>query len=161
MALGFEEPLEPPERGHMQVWYGADGTLIKTLNGRIVTTAGLPVDWQAVRWAEVPAWSDLTPQGWLHERQIDAMPGYRYGLQQQLQLRPVRPDADWTQALAGTATGPLLWFEEKVLNTDWPASRFAVRAEGGHATVVYTRQCLERDWCLELFFPAAPAATRP
>ena len=145
LALGY---VDARPGGEVQVWYSAAGEVIKLQNGRIVGTAGLPVDWRAVRLPPLPAWQDIPAAGLRYQREIDLMPGYRYGRVQTLQLRPLPPVQN--VALRHAQPAQLRWFEEVDLSDGadrLPPARYAVDLSRLPGQVVYSEQCLSPALC--------------
>lgn len=158
-VLGY---LDPHPLGTVEVWYSAQGEVLKLQNGRIVATRGLPVDWAAVRFfAAPPAWTDLDATAATFSRERDELPLYRYGLRERVVVRAVLPPP----AVAMPTSVPsdvavrYAWFEETVLQTDGvgvaapsdlPVSRFAWGLHLGQPTVVYSEQCLGPGVCLRM-----------
>ena len=145
LALGY---LDAHPGGEVYVWYSAAGEVIKLQNGRIVGTAGLPVDWREVRLPRLPAWQDIPAEGLRYQREIDRMPGYRYGRVQTLLLRPVPAVQNVTLRHAQPAQ--LRWFEEVELGDAaqrLPTARYAVDLSRLPGQVVYSEQCLSATLC--------------
>lgn len=161
LALGHT--LAHPD-GEITVWYSAAGEVFKLQNGRLVGTAGLTPDWRAVRLAPLPDWRRVPAEGLAYTREIDRMPGYRFGLKQTLQLRPIPVPTDVT--LARAQPGELSWFEEAqtgAASDALPPVRFGVDLRQTPPRVHYSEQCLTSSLCFSLepwpatAVPAAPA----
>ncbi len=89
------------------------------------------------------------------------MPGYRYGVRDNLVLRKI--PAPSRSALQNFDAQALTWFEERVASSAsgfWltklisdsgtdslPPARYAVDLRGGGEVVVYGEQCLTADLC--------------
>lgn len=145
LALGY---LDAHPGGAVYVWYSAAGEVVKLQNGRLVGTAGLPVDWREVRLPPLPAWQDIPAEGLRYQREIDRMPGYRFGRVQTLLLRPVPPAQNVTLRHAQPAQ--LRWFEEVELGEGGerlPPARYAVDLSRLPGQVVYSEQCLSATLC--------------
>lgn len=143
LVLGF---VERDEHGPIEVWYAVDGEVLRLQNGRVVGVTGLHPEWRAVRLPQLPSWAALTASGnsvrW--ERLRDVMPGYRYGVRDELVLSPVPPPR--SSRLRGMDARELTWFEERTARASedgLPPARYAVK--GG--IVVYGEQCVSRDTC--------------
>lgn len=153
LVLGY---VDAHPQGEIEVWYSAKGEVIKTQNGRIVATAGLETDWRAVRFgSELTAWVDAATQGSVYQRSRDQMPGYRFGIADQLELHP------WVglPPIVLTATLPLEqarryhWFREATIRSSaqlLPPAWYAWGVHRGQPAVVYSQQCLSLDFCLKL-----------
>lgn len=154
LALGYVDPL--PE-GPTEVWYSGSGEVLRIRQGRIVGTTGLTTDWRAVRFAAQPSWAALasrpdTPVRFTRER--DLMPGYRFGVRDEVRIAAIAPPA--RSRMAQQHAAPVQWFEERSTTVPardaLPPARFAVTRvdDGGEPQVVYSEQCLTRDLCLSL-----------
>jgi hypothetical protein len=80
------------------------------------------------------------------------MPGYRYGVTEQLIVRRVA--APPSPPIRGVDSSALTWFEERVdpqrdgaKDLMLPPSRYAVDLRGKVELVVYGEQCLSSDLC--------------
>ncbi len=151
LVLGY---VDREARGDVEVWYSGSRETIKTLNGRVVETTGLPADWLAVRYPGAPPAWQLTPAVvQTYTRQRDAMPGYRYGIEEQLQLAPSAPPAAMSASVGAAHAARWRWYRETVRSSTGeplPDSWFAVSAVNGVDVVVYSEQCLAPDFCLRL-----------
>ncbi len=156
--------IETAQGASIETWYSASGEVLRLQGGRVVGTAGLSTDWRAVRLRGVPDWerASVQPVSFLRER--DQMPGYRFGLREELTLRAISPVAD--SMLQDIDPGQLQWFEEAShpITPGAPAlspSRFALGGHGPDAVVVYGEQCLAPGLCLAWQrWPARTAAPR-
>ena len=146
MVLGY---VDPADGGPIETWYSSAGEVIRIQGGRIVSTSGLSVDWRAVRYSDLPSWKQmLSLASAQFSRQRDEMPGYRFGISQQLDLRPIQaPDKS---SLVGLAATDLRWFEESLRDqpSSLRSSRYGLRVSNGEPSVVYAQHCLSRDLCL-------------
>ncbi len=131
--------LENSPRGQVEVYYSADGALLRLQNGRLVGSTGLLPEWRSVNLPELPSWSSLAAEGkplqW--ERVRDVMPGYRYGIQDKLVLSQVPTPR--STGLIGVDPQKLSWFEERT------EASYATLGE----TVVYGEQCVSARNCLK------------
>jgi len=140
--------LENGPRGQVEVYYSADGALLRLQNGRLVGNTSLLPEWRTVELPELPSWSSLAagnkPLQW--ERIRDVMPGYRYGIRDKLVLSPM--PAPRTSGLLGVDPQKLVWFEERMeTSTDerLPLARYATQGN----TVIYGEQCVSARNCLK------------
>ena len=156
LALGNEDKHA---LGPIEVWYSADKEVLRLQNGRIVGATGLTTEWRSVLLNEAPQWSAAIgatqPLRWVRVR--DVMPGYRFGVRDQLELRTILPP----QNISLQALDPqrLSWFEERVLpsapdtailpapDPTLPPARYAVDVQGARPVVVYSEQCLAPELC--------------
>jgi hypothetical protein len=153
MVLGY---VDPHPNGEIEVWYSAKREVIKTQAGRIVATFGLETDWRAVRFHPAPLhWSDEPSDGRKFERTRDEMPGYRYAITDQMEVRrvPGGPPKGVSAALNRSSLDGLEWFQEATLRSTgrgMPPAWFAWGKLGGSLTVIYSEQCLAPEFCLRL-----------
>ena len=157
LILGY---VQPHPMGDIDVWYSGSGEVIKIQNGRVVGTAGLPVDWREVRLPQLPAWQVVSAEGISFQREVDLMPGYRFGRVHHLHLRRISaPQSTPGRHWPASASSSLQWFEEGNASDGsdaLPPSRYAVDLSQPMAQVVYSEQCLSKDLCLT-FEPVPPA----
>jgi hypothetical protein len=155
LALGDEDKNT---LGTIEVWYSSSREVLRLQNGRIAGATGLTTEWRSVLLDEAPPWSAAIgatqPLRWVRVR--DVMPGYRYGVRDQLELRPIAPIK---VLLQGYDSQRLDWFEERILLSAQavaapagaaqvlPPARYAVDLQGERAVVVYSEQCLAPDLC--------------
>lgn len=147
VALGY---VDPHPRGGIEVWYSANREVLRLQNGRLVGLTGTFTEWQRVLLPPLPSWAELLqskqPLEWRRER--DVMPGHRFGVQDQLLLRPTA--APSRSNLAQLDPAQLVWFEELLLDPhpedQLPPARYAVDAATGQ--VVYGEQCASTSLCL-------------
>lgn len=160
MVLGY---IDQRAEGPVEVWYSGTGEVVRLLNGQLVGTTGLSIDWRDVRLANPPVWqahTANTTQTYARER--DLMPGYRFGIRDDIARTSIAPPTD--SALAGVPASALRWYEERSVSrpatASVPPARFGVSFASGAPQVVYSEQCISRDLCMsfEQWTPPAPAA---
>lgn len=157
LGLGY---TEAHPAGEIDVWYSAAGEVIKLQGGRVVGTAGLVPDWRAVRLAPLPDWRHIPAAGLSYTREIDQMPGYRFGIRQSLVLRSIPAPTDVSLPRAQPAE--LSWFEEAQVGASadpLPPVRFAVDLRQTPPRVLYSEQCLTPSLCFS--FEPWPATAPP
>jgi len=153
LVLGY---LDAHPQGEIEVWYTTRQQVIKIQNGRIIATAGLPLDWRSVRFpAAPPAWSAVPPQGGVYARSRDEMPGHRYAISEQVDIKPWAgvPPIELPSSLPPETARGYQWFREDVLSTSaepLPPAWFAWGLHQGKPAVVYSEQCLSATFCLKL-----------
>jgi hypothetical protein len=161
LALGY---VERGPQGPIEVWYSAEREVLRLQNGRLAGAVGLTTEWRNVDLPALPSWSAVARAGraiaWTRTR--DVMPGYRFGVKDELSLRVV--EAPRGSVLQGLDPQELTWFEERdelgasaglpgilggSTNADaaLPPARYAVDFAGGKETVAYGEQCLAADLC--------------
>lgn len=160
-ALGSED--KHPQ-GPIEVWFSAQREVLRLQNGRVVGASGVTTEWRAVTLPEMPPWSALArsqqPLLWVRIR--DVMPGYRFGMRDELVLSAISPPQK--SALQGVDAQSLSWFEERfqtgsaagrltrlvtsvAIDGVLPPARYAVDLRDGKEIVVYGEQCLAPDFC--------------
>jgi len=165
LVLGY---VDPHPEGPTEVWYSASGETVRLRHGRLVATAGLTTDWRAVRLVNAPAWPSATAAERTtattttrFQRERDLMPGYRSGIRDDIEQRPIAPPTD--TMLAGRPASSLRWVEERSstrpASASLPPARFGLAQVGDRLEAVYSEQCLSRDLCLsfERWNPSVPA----
>lgn len=150
VLLGY---VEPHPQGPVEVWYSGELETLRLQNGRLVGLSGSSGEWHGVRLPELPSWTDLLAHegAFRWQRQRDVMPGYRFNLRDELQLRAIAPPRQ--SALVGLDGAGLRWFEERMITTSIPSetlppARYALQVSPGGAEVVYAEQCVTPDFCL-------------
>ncbi len=161
LALGN---VDSDPNGPVEVWYSAEREVLRLQNGRVLGAVGLTTEWRDVALSKLPSWpvAAQTNQAFRWTRPRDVMPGYRFGVKDELSLRVV--GAPKRSALQGLDPQRLTWFEERVESgsSAWlpgvfgsgagteavlPPARYAVEVQDDQATVVYGEQCLAADLC--------------
>lgn len=159
LALGS---IDATPEGPTENWYSATGELLRIRDGRIVATAGIdPVDWRGTASDALPSWQQVaeTPgRVWFYKRTRDVMPGYRFGLRDEVTIAPIaRPDVQTLPA--GLTAERLAWFRETGVTSGavgddadvmQPAIYGVDLARSGSEAVVYLKQCLSKSVCLTL-----------
>jgi hypothetical protein len=155
LVLGY---TENHHQGPIEVWYSAEREVLRIQNGRIVGAAGTTTEWRNVKFSPFPSWASIAkPEGagTRLSRVRDEMPGYRYGITDDLMLSTVPPPQ--RSALSGVDPGSLAWFQETIVPKDQlansnqkqhAASRYAVKFDKAGDIVVYGEQCLSPTFCL-------------
>lgn len=157
LALGYTD-ADP--QGPIEVWYSAEKEVLKLQNGRLVGAYGTTIEWRSVSLPNLPNWSEVSnsaePIRWVRTR--DVMPGYRFGIKDELVTRKVA--APSRSQLQGLDPNLLKWFEEsnestrgagglpQVRDQDLlPPARYAVALGHSADSVVYAEQCLTPNLC--------------
>ena len=151
MVLGY---TEPSAAGDTQVWFSSGREVVRLRNGRLVGSAGTPVELKRVEQAGAPAWSaGLTTA--MYSRSKDVMPAYEYGLKEHVRLEKLQAAAPkaWQQnRFVNYQPSDVVWFTESYqpLQSDDAATQalFGVVWQQQVARVVYSEQCLSADLCL-------------
>lgn len=165
LVLGYTDPATPAA-APIEVWYSAEGEVIRLQHGRVVGTSGLSTDWRSTSTPDAPTWSDLLtragqnhPPGqplatWQRTRDESA---YRAGIVDRVSVHAIA--APRGTELTGLAPESLQWFEERAepvvpaAGTPGAApltARYALRQTQGTVEVVYTEHCLSAELCLSL-----------
>ena len=150
--------------GPVEVYYSSSGEVLRINAGRVVGAAGFKTEWRRVSvprpsWAAIASAAVPTPL----TRVRDVMPGYRFGVEDDLVVRVVPAPAK--SAIRAVAAESLTWFEESTASpggesvrralfsadgadTWLPPARYGVDLTAGREQVVYAEQCLSADLCL-------------
>jgi len=167
MVLGY---IDQRPEGPVEVWYSGSGEVVRLLNGQLVGTTGLSTDWRNVRFTDLPAWpgADTTSatggSSQSYARLRDLMPGYRFGIRDEIVRTSISPPRN--TALAGADPASLRWYEERSVSrpstASLPTARFGISRSSEKPQVVYSEQCLTSDFCMsfEQWTPPAPAVGR-
>ena len=149
MVLGY---LDNTPQGNIETWYSSEGEVLSLLNGRVLSTNGLELDWRNVRYASLPAWSELVGLSSIFSRfpftrTLDQMPSYKFGISEVVNLYGI--GAPSNSNLVGLPSNQLKWVEEKVKGTfhGLPSARYGLSTKDGHAVVVYGEQCFSSELC--------------
>lgn len=152
LVLGY---VDHHPQGDIEVWYSAKREMVKTQNGRIVGTSGLTTDWPSVRFTTVPpTWDSLKQHPHTITRVRDEMPGYRYGITDQLTLSWVTgvPPMALPASLPLDVAKSYAWVRESQSGAQdgLPDSWYALEHIHGQYQVAYSYQCLSKKLCLNL-----------
>ncbi len=149
LVLGY---LDPDPQGPVEVWYSAGREVIRLQGGRLVGAAGLLTEWRRVSIPVLPGWREMAA-GHRWERSRDVMPGYRYGVRDQMLTQQIEPSRG--NSLAVPEPSSLLWFEERQVGTAThpslrlPPARYAIQVDTeGAEKVIFGEQCLSPNLCL-------------
>ena len=148
LVLGY---LDAHPQGEIEVWYSAQGEVLRLQNGRLVGATGLPVEWRRVSYSQTPpAWQSVPSAGTRFTSARDEQPGYRLGLVEQVVLTPLPTPP---LKLSDPVFANVAWFQESYTDARGPTrpdAWFALGQHGGQHTVVYSHQCLSASVCLTL-----------
>lgn len=131
----------------IDVWYGASGETLRFKDGRFAGASGLLTEWRNVIIPTTPTWADLvsgtSTYRWTRKR--DLMPGYHYGIEDELAISRIPPPIN--SNLAGLPPEKLIWLEENNLSqlNQLPPARYAY--DSVSQTVVYGDTCLSSTFC--------------
>ncbi|WP_413764322.1 YjbF family lipoprotein [Variovorax sp. Varisp41] len=163
MVLGY---IDSRPEGAVEVWYSNSGEVVRLLNGRLVGTTGLSTDWRTVRFMDWPDWpsasSGSSTPVQRYQRERDVMPGYRFGIRDEI-TRIAIPTPNDT-SLAGIDPSSLQWYEERSVSlpatASVPTARFGVSRKTGSPVVIYSEQCISSSLCMsfERWTPTSPTA---
>ncbi len=155
MVLGY---LEPTLQGPIETWYSSEGEVLKLQNGRVLSTAGMAVDWRASKYSGLMPWPDMVQRvSSEFVRQTDQMPGYKFGIEEKVSIANV--PAPTNANMVGMAPSYLRWYEETVRGTSHglPSARYALRLSASGPVLVYGQQCFSNDFCISWQpWPATP-----
>lgn len=175
MVLGYLDP-EPPSTADAPVppratWYSARQESLQLVGGRIVATAGLPVNWLSVTMQPgPPAWPD---EGGLVRfgRTIEVRGALTDVRAEDVEVVRIASDGvpEWARPTGGDTTrwSRWRWYRETSSAssgccTATPAGWFAIDPARPDAGPVYSLQCLTAGSCLRIeSWPPTVASTLP
>ena len=155
LALGY---VDAQALGPVEVWYSAQGEVVRLQNGHLVGLTGSNVEWRESRLSNMPAWPEEGSAPSTYTRSRDVMPGYRFGVVDRLSLRAIAVPA--RSNLVAVAAKSLRWVEEQEVHGALPPSRFALAKISGQEVAIYGEQCVSAAVCLswQQWPPAASAS---
>lgn len=146
-VLGY---LDPHPDGLIEVWYSGEREVLRLQRGRIVGVTGTEIEWPAVKLIDAPAWSvDMNATSF--QRVRDVLPGYRFGIQETMQIQAIKPPKK--TALQQLSKADLFWFEETAISkattgvSTLPPTLYALKQDQGNVNVVYAETCLAKNLC--------------
>ena len=142
MALGY---IDKSPDGPIEVWYSALGEVLRLRDGRLIgATLNKETDWISVSFTHLPRWDQIGTQ-FSFERTQDLSPGYRYGMNEKMFIKPIiQPNDSQLQLIPPTS---LTWFEERAENMNTlPPTRYGVNMTTP-PQVIYAEQCLSSTFC--------------
>ena len=143
LALGY---IDADPLGPIEVWYSAKGEVLRLQNGHLISMTGTRVEWRSSTLSTMPVWPNETALPITYSRSRDVMPGYRFGVVDQLSLRAVTVPAK--SNLVAMTPKTLRWFEESEGRGLLPPARFAVLKVSGQDLAVYGEQCVSAAVCM-------------
>jgi hypothetical protein len=156
VSLNQQEVLmvEAYRQGEESVWVSGDLTIFKTRNGYLRDLEGFAINWQDVRGLNLETAAQLAkPTAYTRVR--NEMPGYRFAIRESVLVSPLA-QAPKDVRLYGLDASHLRWFTEEVtaplngqaLSYSYPGV-FAIDTRQQPFQVVFGRQCLAKDYCLQ------------
>lgn len=148
--------IEKTDQGEVQVWFSSQREVIKLQHGRIVGTAGLETDWSNVRYANgTPEPGHVSSGATAFTRTRDVMPGYHYGVAEQLRTEPWLGAPGFAPIALRMQKEPssFQWFREFVVGAGTealPNAWFGMVERSGKLEVAYSHQCLSAALCLHI-----------
>lgn len=139
------------------VWYGADGTVLRLREGRLVGFADARQAWRVIDEEAPGRWPGVSPSGderaasaLAYTQVIDMQPGHQFGLPRRREL--VATDAPPADHTVQGATGALRWVMDRPMSQD-PAGNdapgwYALDDRSQPAQVLYGQRCLDNRICL-------------
>lgn len=134
------------ESDPVELWYSPTDEVLKMKNGRVVGDTGVFVEWRHVVLPDFPSWERLAQEkSYRWTRIRDVMPGYQYGIRDELFLHVVPPPE--RSALLGLDPKSLTWFEEDDLSKIDPLPPAFYALDPKQNRVVYGVVCLAKELC--------------
>jgi hypothetical protein len=150
LALGYREAGSGAQ-DVLDVYFSADGEVLKLRKGRIVSFVGLGKELTKAFPDGIPDWSEKSVS---YRTVLDDRPSYNLGQSWLVEIAPLaRPPSG--KDLIGLAPASLLWFKERlpseaIKSGFLRAPVYAVTRRNGRDEVVYSEQCLEPKLCFSL-----------
>lgn len=141
LGLGY---IDAHPLGPIEVWYSAKGEVLRLQSGHVVGLTGADVDWREVHLSSLPAWPSDHASTSNYTRTRDVMPGYRFGVVDQLQVRSIK--APNNSHLVTLLPQTLHWYEARELQGALTVARFALSSSA--QSVLYGEQCISPTLCL-------------
>ena len=129
-----------------EVWYSAGHEVLRVRDGHIAGATGLFTEWRNVILPNFPAWNSIAVgKSWQWTRIRDVMPGYYYGIHDQLVVHAIAPPSN--SHLKNIPPEQLAWFEEddESARHALPPARYAVDLRKDK--VIYGESCLSATLC--------------
>lgn len=148
MILGYRQLQEHKLIEH---WYTGAGEMIETVDGRLHKALGTTSEIRR-NTSQAPSWQTVSesriPVTW--ERQLDIMPGYRFGLVEQISTRQLTEVE--IPVVPGIEQRGLVWFQDEVQTKDIQGQTetyrqlFAVK----NNQLIYSEQCISEKLCMRI-----------
>jgi hypothetical protein len=150
LALGYREAVSGAQDA-LDVYFSADGEVLKLRKGRIVSFVGLGKELTKAFPDGIPDWSEKSVS---YRTVLDDRPSYNLGQTWFVEVAPVAGPPS-RKDLIGLAPASLLWFKERlpseaIKSGFLQAPVYAVTRRNGRDEVVYSEQCLEPKLCFSL-----------
>ena len=150
LALGYREAGSGAQ-DVLDVYFSADGEVLKLRKGRIVSFVGLGKELTKAFPDGIPDWSEKSVS---YRTVLDDRPSYNLGQTWLVEVAPVAGPPS-RKDLIGLAPASLLWFKERlpseaIKSGFLRAPVYAVTRRNGRDEVVYSEQCLEPKLCFSL-----------
>jgi hypothetical protein len=137
-----------------QVWFSSDRAVLKTKKGYLLDLDGFEVNWHNIQGPDL-ATVLLLKKPTAYTRVRDQSPGYRVQIRESVLLTPL--DGPPRDAPAGLMQQQSLrWFKEEVrsryaeqLSAEPLPGFFAVDTSQKPIRIVYGKQCLRMDYCIQ------------
>jgi hypothetical protein len=133
--------IDPHPLGLIESFYSGEAEVIKLQNGRIVGSGGMTTNWVNVALSP-------TPNG--YQRTRDVMPGYRFGLQDELTVLPLAntpPEIKPSKGLTKAQLQELRWTAEAPVQPSSLGRLLIGKDADGTPRVGY--QCMDDGLCLQ------------
>lgn len=150
MALGSRRVEgTPPFEDVTEYWYNGQGEMLVLKNGRIHLAIGMAQEWRS-NVSQPPRWREAFTPGGVHTwgRQLDRMPGYRFGSQDEIATGPIERPSNTPDGVSADAqwVGDVVQSHTRYARPWQYTQRFAVLND----RVVYSEQCVSEAVCLKL-----------
>ena len=146
LVLGYREFVQGKPLEH---WYSGAGEMLEMFDGRVHKALGMTLEIRGNK-GRPPAWESFndTRQTQVWTREIDIMPGYRYGVEEE--ITTVKLSKDNLPVQKTKYPKDAIWFQDRVITKDIQGKKqqfqqlFAVL----NNRVIYSEQCLHKNMCM-------------
>lgn len=155
LALGYREFVQGKPLEH---WYSGPGEMLEMLDGRVNKALGMTLEIRGNQ-GRPPAWESFgdARQTQVWTRVIDIMPGYRYGVEEE--ITTIKLSKENLPVQKTKYPKDAIWFQEQVItkDIDGKAQQFQQLFAVLNNRVIYSEQCFHENMCMS-FQPDQQAA---
>ena len=146
LALGYREFVHGRPLEH---WYSGAGEMLEMFDGRVNKALGMTLEIRRNK-SRPPAWDsfDDARQTQVWTREIDIMPGYRFGVEDE--ITTVKLSKENLPVQKSKYPKDAIWFQEQVITKDiqGKTQKFQQLFAVFNNRVIYSEQCLHENMCM-------------
>ena len=146
LALGYRELVKGRPLEH---WYSGAGEMLEMVDGRVNKALGMTFEIRGNK-GRPPAWEsfDDVRQTQVWTREIDIMPGYRYGVEEE--ITTVKLSKENLPVQKTKYPKDAIWFQERVITKDiqGKTQQFQQLFAVLNNRVIYSEQCFHKNMCM-------------